>query len=812
MRVYLFKITVILTIVIIPYISGAQAPDPQLLDKSNRDLAYIHEQLDHYNRSNYQQQLYVQTDKDTYLAGETAWLKLYCTIMAFKGLPDMSKVAYVEILDGNNAPVAQGKIGIDKGKGEGSLLLPLDIPSGHYTICAYTRWMQNFGEKAFFRKPVAIINTFEPLPVVDDVTRQLTSMKFVAVGNKLVDGLQTTVAFSFNDQYGKGLPAQAVLLGKEGEELLRFKAGDRGIGSFTFSPQKDQEYSALVTYRGKDTLFKFPGVQEKGTLVYTGTTKTNDVLEIKVAGNENVKSKYYYAVIHRDGKIKHLARSNATGDSSFFYISFSWMYDGVNEITVLDEHYKVVGERLFFKPPGNKLNIDTKTAKAVYGKREKVDLALGTSDNLSKGIAADLSVKVYRLDSLTGVDPYDIETYYLFTSHLVGSQQDPRYYFSGQPGSMEQANDLLLVAGKNSIDWAQVFETQGRSDKKFIYPPELNGHILTGQVTLKSSGKPIRDEDIYISVPGKIPRFYVTRSDRNGNIAVELPGYYGDGEIVVQPADGRADAVININSPFYVHRKGGNTSLGNKLSIDKATLAALKQRHRQLQIVHTYFSDSLARVEVPKEALDSLPFFGNADEQFNLDDYTRFTTMEEVFREYVRTVMVRNWRDTLHLLALNNAKASPGFFNTDPLVLIDGVPIKNNKKFFAFDPLKLRKGTVMARPYFYNTSVSMGVVYLQTYKGDLAGFPLDNYVTIMDYNGIQYPKKFYSPDYSTQNNKRLPDYRNLLYWQPRVKTDASGKGQLEFYTCDVAGEYLVVVEGTSDDGKLGISTARFKIQ
>ncbi|ATL48986.1 hypothetical protein COR50_18420 [Chitinophaga caeni] len=354
--------------------------------------------------------------------------------------------------------------------------------------------------------------------------------------------------------------------------------------------------------------------------------------------------------------------------------------------------------------------------------------------------------------------------------------------------------DALDTTGSLYLDVAGKSSQYTVNNKSILYPPEIYAPILMGKVVSKSTGIPLANQDIYISVPGRIPRFYVTRSNRNGQIFAEMTKYYGDGEIIIQPATGNPDVVININSPFYSRHQEFDRAPWTPTNA--RLINTLKARHRNLQISKAYSPMGPEKVNIPKEALDSLPFFGTYDEQFNLDDYTRFTTMEEVFREYVRTVMVRNWKDTLHLLALNNAKASPGFFNSDPLVLIDGVPIKNNKKFFAFDPLKLRKGTVMARPYFYNTSVSMGVVYLQTYKGDLAGFPLDNYVTIMDYNGIQYPKKFYSPDYSMQNNIRIPDNRELLYWNAIVKDGQD----VEFYTSDLKGEYKIIVEGYSKNG------------
>ena len=51
------------------------------------------------------------------------------------------------------------------------------------------------------------------------------------------------------------------------------------------------------------------------------------------------------------------------------------------------------------------------------------------------------------------------------------------------------------------------------------------------------------------------------------------------------------------------------------------------------QVQTTYLSDSLNRFYFP--FTDTSHFFGPPEKVYYLDDYTRFTTMEEVLREYV---------------------------------------------------------------------------------------------------------------------------------------------------------------------------------
>ena len=76
---------------------------------------------------------------------------------------------------------------------------------------------------------------------------------------------------------------------------------------------------------------------------------------------------------------------------------------------------------------------------------------------------------------------------------------------------------------------------------------------------------------------------------------------------------------------------------------------------------------------------------------------------------------------------------------------------------------------------------------------------------ILDYDGLQKQRIFYSPQYKTDKElqSRLPDFRQVLYWSPDINTNAQGKGQISFYTGDVPGKYLVQLQGISKNGEAG---------
>jgi hypothetical protein len=57
----------------------------------------------------------------------------------------------------------------------------------------------------------------------------------------------------------------------------------------------------------------------------------------------------------------------------------------------------------------------------------------------------------------------------------------------------------------------------------------------------------------------------------------------------------------------------------------------------------------------------------------------------------------------------------------------------------------------------------------------------------------------------------MPDFRNVLEWDPKVRTK-EGEQSINFYTSDLPGKYLIVVEGISKDGTCGSATQMISVK
>jgi hypothetical protein len=253
---------------------------------------------------------------------------------------------------------------------------------------------------------------------------------------------------------------------------------------------------------------------------------------------------------------------------------------------------------------------------------------------------------------------------------------------------------------------------------------------------------------------------------------------------------------VEILKPF-VDVVSGRKYISYQLREDLKEL--ILQKSIDMQVQNIYSGDSLRNFKEPL-LVDSLPFYGLPETVYKLDDYKRFTTMEEVLREYVMFIDVRVRNGNLVLKMLN--PAAKEFYNGPPFVLLDGVPITDANKIFSYDPLKVRKLEVITNQYIIGPALFNGIASFSTYEGRFDAFELDPKLVAIDYNGLQLHREFYSPIYETKERleKRMPDFRNTLLWSPDVNTDTEGKATLQFYSSDRKGKFIAVLQGINKNG------------
>lgn len=747
-----------------------------------------------YKQSALQEKVFVHTDKTAYLPGEIMWLKVFCVDGNDHKPLNLSKVVYVEILDNNQSPLAQAKIAMKNGIGDGSLYIPVTVNNGNYKFRAYTNWMKNFSPDYYFEKTITLVNPLKSPYNMTKETGAANSIQFFPEGGNLVSGLTSKVAFKAVGKDGKGVAVRGAVLDQHNDTVARFKSLKFGMGSFLFTPAAGSSYKAIVWINGSQQTQNLPEINGQGYVMSLADNGAQ--LNVTVTGTDgNV-----FMFVHTRQELKAAESATISGGVVKFTINKRSLGDGISSITIFNSSRQPVCERLYFKRPAQKLFITAGTDQQQYGLRKKVNVNVSAKDQGGKTALADMSMAVYRIDSLQNIDHSNIFDYLWLGSDLKGSIESPDYYFSNVNAETDEAVDnLMLTQGWRRFEWKNALINKPAA---FTYLPEYKGHIVTAKVINTLTNAPAPGIITYMGVPGKRVQVYVSQSDSAGHVLFSTKDFYGPGEVVIQTNE-MIDSTyrIDIASPFS--EQYSNTAIP-KFEFVNGMQDALQAHSLGVQVLNIYSANNIKKTYDP--GADSTAFYGKPYKTYKLDDFTRFTTMEEDLREYVSEDNIVHSKGRFHIKVLNDR----GFLDSDPLVILDGVPVFDINKIFSVDPLKVNKLEVTRERYFYGPTADEGIFSFTTYKGDLGGVELNPKAVVIDYEGMQLRRKFYSPAYETdaQVKSRIPDFRNVLYWTPGVNEE----GKISFFTSDQAGKYVGVVQGLTNNGDAGSQYFTFDVK
>lgn len=763
----------------------------------------------HFRNNDLQEKLFVHTDKNFYLAGEIIWFKIYDINEATNAPFDLSKVAYIELLDKNNVPVLQTKVALDKNGNGGSLFLPFTLQSGNYLFRAYTSWMKNFSPDYYFEQYITVINTTKSndFPKVNDSVHY--EVKFFPEGGDLVNGLQSEVGFHVVNQYGEGVNSIGEIINRQNDTILHFHPYKFGIGHFYLTPDKSQQYKAIVKIKGGPTLYvPLPDIEKNGLVMHVQDLPDNR-LRVVVSSTMN-EDKFCYLIVRTRESIKTAEVLFFKNRQATFTLDKNKLGEGISQFTIFNNMEQPVCERLYFIPPLKRLAIHAETNQPSYSPRNKTILQLHTNNETNIPIEANMSVSVYKLDSLQTADQSNILSYIWLKSELRGYIESPGYYFQNSNDSINQAADnLMLTQGWRRFNWHRLMENRL---PVIQFAPELSGPVVSGKLVNTLTGLSVSDVLTYFSIIGSGAKVQGYITDSTGRFYFGMKNFYGQHQVVIETNTQTKDSIDRpeVFNPFS--DKYADFSL-QKFVITISLVNQLYDHNLWTEVQHAYHADVFdPSITIP----DTSSFFGKPFKTYWLDNFIRYTTMEEVMREYVQEVATRIRDKHYRFMVVNNYDKSlyASLFSDDPLVILDGAPVFDIDKVIAFSPLKVQKLDVVTDRYFNGPIMADGILSYTTYKGDMANFPLDPHTVKIDYHGLQNELEFYSPEYSTEKEKssHIPDFRNVLYWSPDIRTDKQGNASCSFYTSDIPGKYIVIADGITKDGHAGHASYTFDVK
>ncbi len=390
------------------------------------------------------------------------------------------------------------------------------------------------------------------------------------------------------------------------------------------------------------------------------------------------------------------------------------------------------------------------------------------------------------------------------------SSLDPALDLKEADLSMSVVKSILADSGRISLKDALSNENMKPSfTRDTLQLPELESEIISGTIRDRLTNEPLANTNISLSIVGKYSRCHFGKTNLNGEFMFAVDGLYGMNDMVIQP--------MNLNkNGYYVELYQPFTSNFidfpvPEFYLDSAMAGLINNAIVSMQVNKSYAS-FLQRQDRRRTPEKKIEFYDTPDRRVYLSDYIELTNIREVVREILPEVTVAGRDENVRFKVIY--RNPYGKFENPALVLVDGVPVRNIGKLLEVPSKYMEKIDIINVRYFYADFVFDGIISFVTKKGNLSDLGYDDSVFRQVIEGCREAQEFYSPSYGTDSLRKghIPDFRNTLFWDPVINTGNSGKANIEFYTSDEPGEYLIRVEGLTTQGKpvSGISSFRVK--
>ena len=756
--------------------------------------------LESFNDWYPQQKVYLHLDKETYSVDEKVWFKAYL-VNGHNHKPDSSSTnLYIELINPFGYIVQTKLIRMENGYGHGDFSFRDTVPDGIYKIRAYTNYMQNYSEDFFFIKDIYVSNPFFTSYVTREGVKAVRKshkenskkqsrydVSFLPEGGYLLSNVPNRVAFKAINDMGKGIEIKGILKDKNNKIILSFTDIHRGMGCFEFTPEQGNKYTAVINSDGmKEASFRLPELLDMG--INLRVERMRETLKVTTITNIT-KGNFppnttYYLVGHTRGIPAFTAEVNLTDTSSHtVFIPINTMPSGILHLTLFNYKPAAVSERLVFINNQDHLRINLLTDKSITGNREKISLTLNVKDASGLPVESEFSLSV--AETKTSSTSGNLLSYLLLNSDLRGLIEDPDYYFSEPSPERENHLDLLMLTqGWRRFSWNEVL----LNEKTPLQFHKEKGIEITGRITREFFNIPLRNIRVTITIMDQFNDVFTTRTDMKGRYKI-TDLFYEDTvsvRIEARRETGRKNLVILVD--------------GKEQELLKDMAYKTDQHLRKPGSMSKYIVKEVPEEEDPFKELNTRidRIHSEPRDVIIVDEkMSSYQNVAQILQGRIPGVNVSG--DKVIIRGVNTF-----FGSTDPLFLVDGVPVDGSFAL-SMNPVEIERIEVLKGPdaAIYGLRGANGVIAIYTKRGKYMikgqlDFKMLGYAT---------PSGFYSPKYTSIRKDPFEDDRRTLLWIPSLQTDSQGNAELQFFTSDISSKYVITVEGLSLSGEAG-STRR----
>lgn len=762
---YLFTLVIVFLSGIIFCFAQQNGPNQEGLENSfenDNSLWFQESELD--SLITWQEHIVLHVDKSILKKEDPIFFKAYALMGPNRVRASLSKVLKVELLNSEKEIVVSQYHKLDDGMAEGAMAIPRKLDEGVYTLRAYTRWMQNYGESCYFTQQMELGSQQRTKDKNREISNQ-RSVSFHPEGGQLIASLGNKLLIKVNDNNAEKIGLAGEIIDEDTNVVADVVPFGSGLLSVVFTPKPSHSYRLKMA---NDKFYDLPEVLTSGYVVNVNNLDPS-VLSIRVEATSEMVTAKVWLKGEMNGVTYFKKELEFQESSTDINVPTQGIPAGILIVSLNDDESNEWVKRPVAIEAKNSLKLNIVSVEEDVDTNERC-FKIKVTDSKGNRITSEISLSATTFKSTSAAVQPKKSTDLIWERHKLGNghaQEVRKKRFMTDLALLTVDEDSDLIAQKLPVSIRFPFQ---KGLNLFGLAYNLNNELLKNtEIQLLGAS----EENVIIQ------KF---RSDASGSVRLENLQLMGETELIFRTAgDDTSSRLVRI-VPFQERFESRNSP--------KARLDFSKQKKGTITNTSPWQPDAegelmvLDEVEVTEkkkqEKKTSPSVYGIEPTRVKFQDPKRPMTLPQLFLGIPGINVVGLGGIQPQVVLPRAAGAGPVLWVLDgmPLMQPSGlVDIMNLVSHTDVERIEILYGATAA---IYGTRASGGAIII--YTRSAAGM---DYVDRKE-GRLNFQGYFKSPTFSEyikeviKKPKKYADSATTLFWSPSIKTDKNGEATIRF--------------------------------
>ncbi len=715
---------------------------------------------------------------------------------------NMSKVLKVELLDQQGEVVINQYHPIEEGMFKGNLGIPKKLPPGQYFLRAYTRWMQNYGERYYTVKPVYIGN---PKRRTGTTGNAATEVHIYPEGGSLLNGQLNRVVLKVNQAGANVHALTAQIKDQQGKVASTLTAYPPNYLAAAFEPQPGKVYSLEMS---DGHSYPMPAARDKGCLLQINNLDS-EMVRVRIMGTPDYQGAQLKLIGDFDG-VAFLERYINFNDREKveFEIPKKELPRGILWLRLLDHS----GLELSARPvwiDGGGIKIDVRPLSPGEGQSGEIVLEVEVTDLEDNPIETEVALSITRnlegqelsKRASNGFDEFDLFPTTGSTEYYKESTLERKGRFLKDLSLLSSATEINRDLGVHLGEEENIIYTFQAGLELIGYAYDMENKLLRNTPIQVMA---FAENDIWVQD---------IQTDSEGRIALENLQLKGEAELVFRvEGDQSKERMVKV-----IPAK--NTGSMRSTTLEKEIKS--QEKKRIFKPTDRSVSDTTGMIELEEVVVrelaskkpESPSVYNIHPSHVRFQDPKRPKSIPELLLNIpnIRVIGI----GTLNPVAVNirseMAGGGPILYVLDGMTLTQGdgrgglgtigrnplVEIMNLVPSTDVERIEFLLGPEAAT---FGSRSNGGVLLFYTRTGAELRRSQRKEAQLM-FQGYELPIDFM--EYKETESKKVSELSSMLYWNPQIQTDKKGKASITIPFMEYKRNRVIKASAVTKEGQIG---------